>query len=105
MRADRLVGKGGPEVLDEVRPDHPPRTQLQVASHGPTDRGRMLDGNVLHPPHVGQIADVALYVDRRGGHRESLGEDRSAGHVIRTATSATPSTASDHPRTSGRTSA
>src|SRR4030095_16906075 len=64
VRTQAFALEGRPEILDEVGPDHTARTQLEVARHGPAGRGRVLDGDVLHPLHVSEIADVPIYVYR-----------------------------------------
>src|SRR4051794_1800739 len=73
VHRERIAEEERTEVLDEVGPDDPGRSDGPIALQRPARRRRVLDRDLLHPGHVGQVVHVAVHIDGSGRHRKAAG--------------------------------
>jgi hypothetical protein len=74
LEPDGFAGKSWTDVGDEVRTHNPNRPVLEITLHRPAPRSRMLNGDILHPGDVLQIAHVSQLIDGMIRDAESLGK-------------------------------
>jgi len=75
---DLLALESGQQIFDLVFAHHPGR--IGTLGLDAANRGVMLDGDVLHPLHVGDVVDVPVLVDGRGGNLNGPGVHGGDGH-------------------------